>query len=152
MDKLEAGMYTRQRMDKECKKIVQNVNGAVACGVVDLASGILLGIYNAAEYTEQHNETVAAATVDLFRGPNVIRTEQLVRAHRDVPENGEHYLTEVFMTSKHLYHFAKVVKDGQAVIMLVTRKTTNLGLGWAQLQAAIPSIEPMIPIIEPWED
>lgn len=146
----EGKMYTRQEMDNACRNIVEKVQGAVACGVVDLETGILLGIHNASEYSDLHNETVAAATVDLFRGPNVLRTEQLVRAHRDVPENGEHYMTEVFMTSKHLYHFAKVVKDGRAVIMLVTRKTTNLGLGWAQLQAAIPAIEPMIPFIEPW--
>src|SRR5690606_21502918 len=108
-------------------------------------TGMLLGIYNASQYTQTHNEVVAAATMDLFRGPNVVRTEQLVRAHRGVPEDGEHYFDEVFITSKHLYHFAKVVKDGRAVVMLVTRKTTNLGMGWAQLKASIPTVEPLVP-------
>lgn len=133
------------RMDDACRSIVENVDGAVACGVVDLDTGMLLGIYNASQYTQTHNEVVAAATMDLFRGPNVVRTEQLVRAHRGVPEDGEHYFDEVFITSKHLYHFAKVVKDGRAVVMLVTRKTTNLGMGWAQLKASIPTVEPLVP-------
>lgn len=133
------------RMDDACRSIVENVDGAVACGVVDLDTGMLLGIYNASQYTQTHNEVVAAATMDLFRGPNVVRTEQLVRAHRGVPEDGEHYFDEVFITSKHLYHFAKVVKDGRAVVMLVTRKTTNLGMGWTQLKASIPTVEPLVP-------
>ncbi|HLV60452.1 MAG TPA: hypothetical protein VKY51_03530 [Fredinandcohnia sp.] len=133
------------KMDEVCKEIVENVDGAVACGVVDLDTGMLLGIHNSSGYSDAHNEVVAAATMDLFRGPNVIRAEQLVRAHRGVPEDGEHYFEEVFITSKHNFHFAKVVKGGRAVVMLVTRKTTNLGMGWAQLKASIPKVEPLVP-------
>jgi|SRR5690625_767760 len=131
-------------LNDACQDIVGSVSGAVACGIVDLRNGDLIGIYNAAEYSPGHNAVVAAATMDLFRGANVVRTEQLVRQHRGVPEDGEHYMDEVFMSSKHLYHFAKVIGNGNAVIMLVTRKTANLGLGWAQLKAAIPKVEPLV--------
>jgi hypothetical protein len=37
------------------------------------------------------------------------------------------------------------VKQGKAVIMLVTKKTTNIGMGWAQLKAVIPAVEPLVP-------
>ena len=40
----------------------------------------------------------------------------------EVPENGEHYFQEVHVTSEHNYHFAKTIKKGRAVIMLVTKK------------------------------
>ena len=66
-------------------------------------------------------------------------------AHRGHPENGEHYFQEVHVTSEHNFHFAKTIKKGKAVIMLVTKKTTNIGMGWAQLKAAIPSVEPLVP-------
>lgn len=133
------------KIDDACKEVVNNVDGAVACGVVDLDTGMLLGIHNSAQYTQTLNEVVAAATMDLFRGPNVGRIEQMVRAHRGVPEDGAHYFQEVHITSANNYHFAKTMKGGRAVMMLVTKKTTNIGMGWAQLKAALPIVEPLVP-------
>lgn len=133
------------KMDDACKEVVQKTEGAVACGIVDLDSGMLLGIYNSANYTQTLNEIVAAATMDLFRGPNVGRVEQMVRSHRSIPENGEHYFQEIHITSEHNFHFAKTLKKGKAVIMLITKKTTNIGMGWAQLKAVIPMVEPLVP-------
>lgn len=133
------------KIDDACKDVVSKVDGAVACGVVDLDTGMLLGVHNNAQYTQTLNEIVAAATMDLFRGPNVGRIEQMVRTHRGVGENGAHYFQEMHITSEHNYHFAKTVKQGKAVIMLVTKKTTNIGMGWAQLKAVIPAVEPLVP-------
>lgn len=133
------------KIDDACKEIVNKVDGAVACGVVDLDTGMLLGIHNVSQYTQTLNEVVAAATMDLFRGANIGRVEQMVRAHRGVPENGEHYFQEVHVTSEHNYHFAKTIKKGKAVIMLVTKKTTNIGMGWAMMKSVIPTVEPLVP-------
>ena len=52
------------RIDDACRDVVASVDGAVACGVVDLDTGMLLGIHNAAGYTQTLNEIVAAATMD----------------------------------------------------------------------------------------
>ena len=133
------------KMDDACRDVVTKVDGAVACGVVDLETGMLLGIHNIAQYTQTLNEIVAAATMDLFRGANIGRVEQLVRAHRGQPENGEHYFQEIHVTSIHNYHFAKTLKGGRAVIMLVTKKTTNIGMGWAMLKSVLPSVESLVP-------
>lgn len=133
------------KMDDACRDVVTKVDGAVACGVVDLETGMLLGIHNIAQYTQTLNEIVAAATMDLFRGANIGRVEQLVRAHRGQPENGEHYFQEIHVTSIHNYHFAKTLKGGRAVIMLVTKKTTNIGMGWAMLKSVLPSVEVLVP-------
>lgn len=133
------------KIDDACKEVVANVDGAVACGVVDLDTGMLLGIHNTAGYSQQLNEMVAAATMDLFRGPNVGVVEQMVRTHRGVPEDGANYFDEVQITSTNNLHFAKTLKGGKAVIMLVTKKTTNLGMGWAQLKSVIPAVEPLVP-------
>ncbi|AKU90093.1 hypothetical protein [Vulgatibacter incomptus] len=133
------------RMDDACKNVVTAVEGAIACGVVDLDTGMLLGINNGAQYTQTLNEIVAAATMDMFRGPNIMRIQQMVRVHRGLPENGENYFDEVHIVSKNNFHFAKTLRGGRAVIMLVTRKSTNIGMGWAQLRAAIPSVEPLVP-------
>jgi len=133
------------KIDDACAVVVDTVDGGVACGVVDLDTGMLLGIHNNAAYTQTLNEVVAAAAVDLFRGPNVSRIEQMVRKHRGVEENGAHYFQEIHVSSEHNYHFMKTIKDGKAVIVLVTKKTANIGMGWAMLKSAIGDIEPHVP-------
>ena len=133
------------KIDDACKEVVSNVEGGVACGVVDLDTGMLLGIYNSAQYTQTLNEIVAGATMDLFRGSNVGRVEQMVRSHRGVPEDGSHYFQEVHITSEHNFHFMKTIKSGKAVIVLITKRSTNIGMGWAQLKSVIPTVEPLVP-------
>ncbi len=138
-------VVTMGKMDDSCKKVVDQVDGGVACGVVDLDTGMVLGVHNNAGYSQTLNEIVGAAAMDMFRGPNVSRVEQLVRAHRGVPESGEHYFEEIHVSSRHNFHFMKTIKGGKAVIVLVTRKTTSIGMGWASMKAAVPEIEPQVP-------
>lgn len=133
------------KLDDLLKNVLQKVEGALACGVVDLESGMLLGIYNSAGYTQSLNELVAGATMDIFRGPNISRIEQAVRAHRGLPEDGAHYFDEIHVTSANNYHFAKTIKGGRYVLMMVTKKTTNVGLGWASLRSFLPQVEPLLP-------
>jgi CheY-like chemotaxis protein len=140
-----SGGRTMGKIDDACKTAVEKVDGSVACGVVDLDTGMLLGIYNSAQYTQTLNEVVAGATMDMFRGPNVGRIEQMVRAHRGMDEDGAHYFEEIHVTSRHNYHFMKTIRGGKAVIVLVTKKTTNIGMGWASLKSVIPAIEPHVP-------
>lgn len=133
------------KIDEVCQEVVNRVDGGVACGVVDLDTGMLLGLFNAAGYPQTLNEIVGAAAVDLFRGPSVTRIEELVRSHRGQAEDGRHYLQEVHITTENSCHFVKTIREGRAVVVLVTRRSTNLGMGWAQLKSAIPSIEPLVP-------
>ena len=133
------------KIDDACAQVVDKVDGAAACGVVDLDTGMLLGIHNKSSYTQTLNEVVAAAAVDLFRGPNVSRIEQMVRKHRGMEENGAHYFQEIHVSSEHNYHFMKAIKGAKAVIVLVTKKTTNVGMGWAMLKSVIGDIEPHVP-------
>lgn len=136
---------TMEKIDIACERVVRALEGGVACGVIDLDNGNLLGIYNNRDHSEEQNALVAEATVDLFRGPNVQRIEAMVREQRGDRENGEHYFEEIQLASKHNLHFAKTLKGGRAVIMLVTKRSTSLGMGWAQLKAAIPVLERLIP-------
>lgn len=133
------------RLDALLKNIVSNIDGAMACGVVDLENGMLLGIHNSSGYTQHLNELVSGATMDLFRGPTISRIEQSVRAHRGLPEDGAHYFEEMHIVSVHNFHFAKAIKDGRYAVVLVTQKTTNIGMGWAQLRASLPTVEPLLP-------
>lgn len=133
------------KIDDACKDVVTKVDGAVACAVVDLETGGLLGIFNTARFGDALNDHLAHACMDLFRGPAVTKSEQMIRAHRNVSEDGERYFQEIHIASVQNYHFAKTVKKGKAAIMLVTKKTTNVGMGWAMLKSMITLVEPHIP-------
>ena len=135
-----------EKIDIACQRVVTLVEGGVACGVIDLDTGALLGIYNSRDGSEAQNDLVAEATRDLFRGPHVARIEAMVRQDRAAAaDGGEHFFEEIQLTSRHSLHFAKTLKGGRVVIMLVTHRSTSLGMGWAQLKAAIPVLERLIP-------
>lgn len=133
------------KIDDACKDVVTKVDGAVACAVVDLETGGLLGIFNTARFGDALNDHLAHACMDLFRGPAVTKSEQMIREHRKASEDGEHYFQEIHIASVQNYHFAKTVKKGKAAIMLVTKKTTNVGMGWAMLKSMIAMVEPHLP-------
>jgi CheY-like chemotaxis protein len=139
------GVKPMGAIDESCKKVATEVDGAIACGVVDLDTGMVLGLHNTAQYSQTLNEVVAAAAVELFRGASVSRIEKLVREHRGVPENGEHYFMDIQITSTNTLHFIRALKAGRAAIVLVCGRDTNVGMGWAQLRAAVPEVEPHIP-------
>ena len=88
---------------------------------------------------------VAAATADLFLGPNTSRFETMV--HEQLLDAGldEQSFEEVQLTSRHGLHFAKTFKGGRAVVLLVTSRSTSLGMGWAMLRSAIPIFERLLP-------
>ena len=141
-EKLESKMT---QIDEACQNIAKETSGGIACGVVDLDTGMLLGVYNNAGYSQSLNEIVAAACMDMFRGSNVNRVHQAVRSHRGIPENGEHYFEEIHVSSRNNYHFMKTIAGGKAVMVLVTSRSTNIGMGWAMLKAMKSRVEPLVP-------
>lgn len=143
--RLPAKSGTLEKIDTACQRVVTLVEGGVACGVIELQSRRLLGIHNVRDTSDTHDGLVAEATVDLFRGPSVSRLEAMLREPRGDEGAAEHVLEEVQLTSRHHHHFAKTLEGGRAVILLVTKRSTSLGMGWAQLRAAIPVLERLIP-------
>jgi CheY-like chemotaxis protein len=132
---------TLEKIDIACERIVGAVEGALACALIELGTGAVLGIHNSLGFSVEQGEAVAAATVDLFRGVSASRIESIVRARA---RGDDHAFEEVQLTSKHTHHFAKTLGSGRAVILLVTSRSTSLGMGWAQVRAAIPIFERLL--------
>jgi hypothetical protein len=127
-----------------CRKVVEDVADCLAVGVVDLNTGMLMGVHHTVPYfTQAYLDAVAAAAVDMFRGRNVRRVEELLSKQRG--EEVKDSFEEVFISSTKVYHFMTVVKDKAAVVVMVTRKTTNQGMGWAALRASLPNVRATLP-------
>jgi hypothetical protein len=127
-----------------CEKLVSDVPDAVAANVVDLSSGMMLGGHFLSNFTTDHFEAVSAAATSLYRGKETLRVESLVKAQRGV-EGDEHYIEEVQMTTTQHFHFIKKLPGKEAVVCLVTKTSTNQGMGWSALKAALPSFTSLVP-------
>lgn len=131
-------------LNSVCEAIVDDVPDAVACGVVDLDTGMLMGIHHKVSYfTQSYLDAVAAAAVDMFRGKNVRRVERLLSKHRgqEITDAFE----EIFISSPAVFHFMKSIPSKSAVVVLVTRKSTNQGMGWSSLRVAVDDIVAALP-------
>ncbi|MCB5944479.1 hypothetical protein [Acidocella sp. KAb 2-4] len=122
-------------------KAVTTVPECLAAGVVDVASGLLLDIKTVDSHPSAVIDLLAAATSDLFQGPNVTAIETMFKKSRGV-DSVEHYFEEIFITSKNLLHvFLRGRRNADYVICFVCRKTVNLGMALTKARACAPEIE-----------
>jgi hypothetical protein len=128
-----------------CKGIVDNVDDALGAAVVDLSTGLLLGVHhNVPYFTTSYLDAVAAAAVEMFRGKGITGVEKRLSQTRG--EEVSNSMQEVQMTTPKTYHFMSVIPTKpNALAILITGKKANLGMGWSGLRAAIEELEPLCP-------
>lgn len=127
-------------LSQTCQTILEKVDDGLACALIDLESGLLLGIHNRATYlTEAYLDAVAAASVEMFRGRNVRVVEEMISQHRD--SEPSRMIQEIQMSTERTYHFMSVLPEKKHMLaMLITGRRTNLGMGWATLRAGLPEL------------
>jgi len=128
-----------------CSEIVRTVDAALGCAVVDLNSGLLLGVsHNVPYFTQSYLDAVAAAAVDMFRGRTISAVEDMIANMRGNAK--AHLVKEVQMTTENTFHFMMIVPDKpDALVVLVTSRKANLGMGWASLRRVVPQLTPLCP-------
>lgn len=132
-------------LNQICRDVLDDVDNAMAVAVVDLQSGLLLGVAHDVPYfTQSYLDAVAAAAVDLFRGKGVSNVEKLLSQQRG--ETVTNSVEEVQMATPKTYHFmSQVPGKPNAMALLVTTRKANLGMGWAALRNTLPEIAPHCP-------
>jgi len=132
-------------MNETLKSLVENVDGALGASVVDLGTGLLLGAHhNIPYFTQSYIDAVGAAAVEMFRGKNISSVEKMLAAQRG--EDAKPLVNEIQMTTDNTYHFMTVVPEKpDALLILITRRSTNLGMGWVTVRKALGDITPLCP-------
>ena len=127
------------------KDILEEVDGALACAVVDLSSGLLLSVVHDVPYfTQSFLDAVAAAAVDMFRGKNVRAVESLLSGQRGAPV--EKLIEEILMATANTCHFMMLVPGKpDAMVLLVTNRKIDPGMGWAALRRSAPELTALCP-------
>jgi len=133
------------KLDDILSEVLGNVDGALACAVVDVNTGLLLAVAHGVPYfTQSYLEAVAAAAVDLFRGKNIDTIESLLSAQRGKPV--QHAITEIQMSTDGTFHFLAIVRDKPHIMMaLITNRKTNLGMGWMAVRSNLGKIGALCP-------
>lgn len=128
-----------------CGDVVRNVDSALACAVVDLNTGLLLGVYhNIPYFTQSYLDAVAAAAVDMMRGKNVQAVEDMLANMRG--NDARNLIQEVQMTTQNTLHFMAVIPEKpNNLVVLITSKKVNLGMGWSAVRQALPKLGPLCP-------
>lgn len=133
------------KLDDILSEVIRDVDGALACAVVDMNNGLLLAVSHSVPYFNQsYLEAVAAAAVEMFRGKNISTIESLLSAQRgNATKNA---ITEIQMTTDGTFHFLAIVRDKPHILMaLITNRKTNLGMGWMAVRNNLPKIGLLCP-------
>ena len=128
-----------------CRSLVSDVSDALGAAVVDLSSGLLLAAHhNVPYFTQSYLDAVAAAAVDMFRGKTITTVEKLLASQRGTEVKNS--IKEVQMSTERTYHFMAVVPGKEnCLLVLITGRKANLGMGWSAMRSALPDITPMCP-------
>lgn len=129
-------------LEVELKKVVDFVPECLAAGYVDVSSGMLLAIRTVDSHPREVIDLVAAATADMFNGPNVSMIEKMFNKSRGIDGNGHHYFQEVIVNSDNLLHvFVRSKINEEYVAVFVCRRTANLGMVLAKARISMPALE-----------
>lgn len=128
-----------------CREIIGTVDGALACGVVDVNTGLLLGVaHNVPYFTQSYLDAVAAAATDMVRGKTVRAVENLLSTQRG--KKLENSIKEILMTTEATYHFMAIIpQKPHCLIVLITSKKTNMGMGWAGVRSNTDKLAALCP-------
>lgn len=114
--------------DNIVAKALADVPKAVAAGITDMGTGMLLAYKTVESHPQAVLDMLAAATKDLFEGDMVMSIEKTFKKTRG-DSSAEHYFQEIIVNSKNLIHVFSRLKSSQNIILtVVCRIDANLGL------------------------
>ena len=131
------------RLRELCEGIVADVDGCLGCAVVDLTTGLPLAmkVVPGTLLSPDAMEVMSAASVDYFRGRTVWQLELAMTEGAPQPDSVAGFVREIQTTTEDTYHFMSVVPGREdTLLILITDKTANLGLGWIAMRQALARI------------
>ncbi|WP_354644477.1 hypothetical protein [Kitasatospora camelliae] len=131
------GTSLSERVSGLVKTLRSEVPECLASGVIDMATGMLLAVETVDSHPSEVLDLLAAATLDLFQGRNVVMIEGLFKERRGVVSD-RHYFQEILVNSDNLTHlFLRAEGEEDMVAVVVCRKTVNVGMLFAQTRRVL---------------
>nr|WP_187645366.1 hypothetical protein [Streptomyces sp. TRM49041] len=142
-----AGTSGHQSMSGRVVNIVKTlrteVPECVAAGIIDMSTGMLLSVETSDSHPPEVLDMLAAATLELFQGRNVVMIENIFKERRGVVSD-RHYFQEILVNSDNLAHlFLRVDSADEVVAVVVCRKSANVGMLFAQARRVLKDNGPL---------
>ncbi len=128
-------------LNNALQSAVASIPECIAAGYIDLSSGMLLGIKSVDSQPAEVVELLAAATADLYQGPNVRLIETIFKKARGLQDDNHHYFQEFIVNSDNLIHIFIRGKNQEQVACFVCRKSANLGMALTKSRSSMPALE-----------
>jgi len=129
-------------IDTALQQAISNIPECLAAGYVDLSTGMLIGIKTVDSHPQQVLDFLAAATSDMFQGPNVVSIENAFKKARGQENQKQHFFREIIVNSENLVHvFIRAKKNQDHVAGFVCRKSVNLGMALTKARSAMEQLE-----------
>ncbi|MCA9730664.1 MAG: hypothetical protein H6696_20730 [Deferribacteres bacterium] len=144
-DQNSPGTVKEVTLNDVCKEVLNGHDGIQGCAVLDLQSGLVLGVsHKLSGFNDAYIEAIAAAAVDLFRGPTVKAVENLLGSH--FGKKTQNAIQELQVTTADGFTFLSVVPGKpQALFLMATDKSLTLGLGWTLIRSNLGKVLPYCP-------
>lgn len=123
------------QLDKACQEICSKVEDAMAVGIIDLGSGMIMGLDNKSGLKQNYLDKMSSAVLNLFRGNEVKKIEN---------KKDENSFKEILINNNNNLVFIKQVDNLNYVIFIVSGKELNQGIGWSTLKISIQDIKPLL--------
>jgi hypothetical protein len=132
-------------LDSAMQKAIQSIPECVAGGYVDLESGMLISVKTVDSHPGEVLDMLAAATAEMFQGPNVVAIEKMFKKARGVDDDGSHYFQEMIVNSDNLIHvFLRAKSSPEQVACFVCRRSANMGMVLTKARKVMPDIEALV--------
>jgi hypothetical protein len=107
-----------------------------------MKTGMLLGVKTLDSHPQEVLDLVAAATGELFQGPNVSAIENMFKKTRGVTDSKHHYFQEVIILSDNLIHvFQRCKKNEDLVMVAICRVSANMGMVLTKARSQLAPVE-----------
>jgi len=131
------------RVNGLVKSLRAEVPECLASGVIDMSTGMLLAVETVDSHPPEVLDMLAAATLDLFQGRNVVMIEGIFKERRGVVSS-RHYFQEILVNSDNLAHlFLRVDSTDEVVAVVVCRNSVNVGMLFAQTRRVLKDHGPL---------
>ncbi|WP_069160052.1 hypothetical protein [Nocardia altamirensis] len=129
-----------ERIERLVRLLREEVPECLASGAIDMSTGMLLAVETIDTHPPEVLDLLAAATLDLFQGRNVVMIEDIWKERRGVATE-RHYFQEILVNSDNLTHlFIRTESRDDVVIVVVCRKSVNVGMQFAQARRVVKDI------------
>lgn len=131
------------KLDDLCGETLKEVRGCLGCAAVDLETGLPLAmqVVPGSLLTPSAMEAFAVASVDYFTNRTIWQLELEMSGGAAASGPPESFVREIQTATEATYHFMAVVPGWEGTLLiLITDKTTNLGMGWVSMRQALERI------------